>query len=229
MSNQPRESNAWPPPQERHPASPPFNLLPPEEKPAAAITKMITITIPSPQEEPTKPDNHQPLPLTPQSPWPPNLVNTIKTIVSKPCNRPNPPNFSFTFDMESAKKNYIILMKKHKGSLQCGLDANSSSPLGMGSEFRKIPTIKPLFWHHPIWPRMKQILTHGLHWPLDDLPEEQRIPNVCKAIEFSNPKGATNNPDLLRELVEKDVKYGYCIPPPPSIRQGSSQNCSLPQ
>jgi hypothetical protein len=57
--------------------------------------------------------------------------------------------------MENAKKNYIILMKKYKGSLQRALDASSSSPLGMGSEFWKIPTIEPLFWHHPICPRIK--------------------------------------------------------------------------
>ena len=49
---------------------------------------------------------------------------------------PNPPpDFFFTIDIESAKKNYIILMKKHKGSLQRALNANSSSPLGTGSEF----------------------------------------------------------------------------------------------
>ncbi len=105
-------------------------------------------------------------------------------------------------------------MKKHKGSLQCALDANSNSPLGMGSEFRKIPTIEPLFWHHPIWPRMKKILTYGLHWPLENLPEDLRIADVHEAIEFGNHKGATKNPNLLTELAKKDMKYGYCIPLP---------------
>ena len=45
----------------------------------------------SPQEAPTKTDGQQPPPSTPQSPWPPNLVDVIKTIVSKPCNHPAPP------------------------------------------------------------------------------------------------------------------------------------------
>ncbi len=35
-----------------------------------------------------------------------------------------------------------------------------------------------------------------------------------EAINFGNHKGATNDPVLLRELVEKDIKYGYCIPLP---------------
>ena len=105
-------------------------------------------------------------------------------------------------------------MKKYGGSLQRALDANSRSPLGMGLEFRAPKIIEPLYRHHPIWPRTKHILTYGSHWPLEELPEEQRVPNVEEAINFGNHKGATNDPVLLRELVEKDVKYGYCIPLP---------------
>ncbi len=52
------------------------------------------------------------------------------------------------------------------------------------------------------------------HWPLEDLPEELQIADVKEAIAFGNHKGATNNPVLLRELVEKDVKHGYGIPLP---------------
>jgi hypothetical protein len=113
--------------------------------------------------------------------------------------------------MESAEKNYIILMKKYGGSLQGALNANSRSPLRMGSEFRATKIIEPLYRHHPIWPRIKQLLTYGFHWPLEELPEELRVANVEEAINFGNHKGATNNPVLLRELVEKDVTYGYCI------------------
>ena len=49
---------------------------------------------------------------------------------------------------------------------------------------------------------------------MEDLPEEQQIANIYKAIEFGNHKGTTNDPDRLCELVEKDVKYGYCTPLP---------------
>ncbi len=61
---------------------------------------------------------------------------------------------------------------------------------------------------------MKRTLTNRLHLPLEDLAEDLRIADVNKAIKFGNHKGATNNPVLLQELVEKDVKYGYCIPLP---------------
>ncbi len=170
VSNKSRENDVWPPHKERHPTSPSSHLLPPEEEPAAATT------IPPPQEEP-KSDAQRQSPSTPQSPWPSNLVDVIKTIVSKPSDRPTTPDFSFTFDMESAEKNYIILMKKYGGSLQRALEANSRSPLGIGSEFRASKIIEPLYRHHSIWPKIKHILTYGSHWPLEELPEEQRVAN----------------------------------------------------
>ncbi len=61
---------------------------------------------------------------------------------------------------------------------------------------------------------MKRILTKGSHWPLEDLAEDLGIAEVNKAIKFGNQKGTINNPVLLRELVKKDVKHGYCIPLP---------------
>jgi hypothetical protein len=131
-------------------------------------------------------------------------------VTATPCDLPSTPEFLFTFNLLRAEKIYIIPMK----SLQCALDANRDSPLGMGSEFRKIPTIKQIFQHHPIWPRMKRILTNGLHWPLEHINKELQIADLNKAIKFGNHKGASNNPSLLRKLVEKDVKYGYCITPP---------------
>jgi hypothetical protein len=201
--NQPRESNAWHPPQECHPTLRSSNRLPPEKS---------TKTTPLHQEATPKPEQQPPSTL--QLTWPPNLIAIIRTTISTPCDSPSPPEFSFTFNLESGKKNYIILMKKHRGSLQRALDANSNSPLGMGSEFRKTPITEPIFRHHPIWPRMKRTLTNGSHWPLEDLAEDLQIADVDKAIKFGNHKGTTNNPVLLRELVEKDVKYGYCIPLP---------------
>lgn len=204
LSKNQRESDACPPPQDEHQTSQSSNSPPQGKEPAS------TPTMP-PHQEVFKPDA---TPLTPQSPWPSNLIAVIKTIVSKPCDRPARPEFSFSFDMESAEKNYIILMKKHGGSLKRALDANSNSPLGMGSEFRPIKSIEPLYQHHPIWPRTKKILTDGSHWPLEELPEEQRAADVEEAIEFGNHKGANNDPTLLHELVAKDIKYGYCIPLP---------------
>ncbi len=199
--DQPRERNTQYTPQECHQTLPSLACLPPEEP-----AKNYPLHQEAAQQLEQQPHStHQPT-------WPPNLIKIIRTTTSTPCNCPSPPEFSFTFNLESAKKNYIILMKKHRGSLQRALDANSKTPLGMGSEFMKILTIKVIFMHHPIWPQMKRILTDGLHWPLEELNKNQQMADVDKAIKFGNHKGATNNPVPLQELVEKDVKCNYCIP-----------------
>jgi hypothetical protein len=119
-------------------------------------------------------------------------------------------------------------MKKQRGSLQCALDTSSNSPLGMGSEFRKIPTIKVIFMHHPIWPQIKRILVDGLHWPLEEVNKNLRIADVNEAIKFGNREGATNNPVPLRELIENNVRYGYCIPPPPAKSKAHPQPALCP-
>jgi hypothetical protein len=61
---------------------------------------------------------------------------------------------------------------------------------------------------------MKETLDNGSHWPLHDLNNDLQAADVAKAIEFGNHKGANENPALLHKLIEKDVKYGYCLPLP---------------
>ena len=61
---------------------------------------------------------------------------------------------------------------------------------------------------------MESILTHGSKWPLIDTSDNNQGNDVIKALTFGNHKGASKKPDLLKELVKKDVKYGYSVPIP---------------
>jgi hypothetical protein len=109
------------------------------------------------------------------------------------------------------RKNYVPLMKKYKGNLQKALECNSNSPFGMGLEFRPISTLDLIFKSHPVWPRMKEILTHGSQWPMDPLNKDLHQANVEEALAFGNHKGASKHPTLPQELVKKDIKFGYCM------------------
>ena len=40
------------------------------------------------------------------------------------------------------------------------------------------------------------------------------LPTYTKPSNLITHKGPAKDPDLLRELVEKDMRYGYCIPLP---------------
>ena len=77
------------------------------------------------------------------------------------------------------------------------IEAQSSSPLGYGSEFKPPDVLEQLF-------RQSQ-LQRGSIWPLDDLSEEDRIADLKEALVFGNHKQATENPELLRSLCNKDV------------------------
>jgi hypothetical protein len=59
---------------------------------------------------------------------------------------------------------------------------------------------------------MESILTHGSKWPFIDTSDENRANDVIEALTFGNHKGASTKPDLLKKLVQKDVKYGHSVP-----------------
>jgi hypothetical protein len=124
--------------------------------------------------------------------------------------------------MEAAEKNYMILMKKYRGSLKNALEDHDGSPLAMGSEFRPVEVLSKMYSGHPIWNRMVPVLTNGSSWPLESISEEMRMKDVKEAIEFGNHKGAKDMPELLASLVSKDVKYGYAMAFP------LSKACSIP-
>lgn len=120
------------------------------------------------------------------------------------------PEFKFELTMAAAKKNYLTL-GKYNFDLAAAIAANKTSPMGYGSEFRKPDVLRPLLSMHPLWPKLEDILTNGAQYPLEPLEEELRVKDLKLALEFGNHKGASNKPDLLVELVKKDITYGYGI------------------
>ena len=63
---------------------------------------------------------------------------------------------------------------------------------------------------------MYKILATGLDWLLESLSSKIKLQDIYKVIEFGNHKDATENPDLLRQLVKKDITHGYRLVLPPS-------------
>ncbi len=145
--------------------------------------------------------------------WPNNLIKIIKKVIKVPCNTPIAPEFIFKLSQTMASHNLDVL-SKYQNDLSKALEANKSSPLGYGSEFRHPDKLRKIFGLHPLWPRMKQILIKGSKWSLDKLSEESGQKDFINALAFGNHKGASAKPELLRHLISKDVKYGYSLPIP---------------
>ena len=146
--------------------------------------------------------------------WPSNLIKIIRAIKQIPPGQPSRPEFSFKLLDEAAEKNFLILIRKYGGCLADALAAQKDSAVGYGSEFRVVATLSNIFQRHPNWTRMSRILTHGSEWPLAPINEECRLADVREALIFGNHKGALMKPDLLLQLMSKDVHFGYCLPLP---------------
>jgi len=142
--------------------------------------------------------------------WPENLVEIIQSVMSMKIHKPTKPEFAFDMSMEAAERNYLLL-KKYDGSLAVALQAQGDSLLSMGSEFRPLDVLQAIYGRHPIWERMVSLLKNGSTWPLDPIDEGLQQSDLQEALEFGNNKGAKQNPELLLELVSKDVKHGYAV------------------
>ncbi len=140
-----------------------------------------------------------------------HLIEIIRAIKTTPPRQPTPPNFTFDLTCEAAKQNYMLLMHKHKGSLLASLESQRDLTVGYDLEFHNEATLYHLFARYPNWNRTTPILRNGSEWPLEPLDKNSRRTDVDKALTFGNHKGASLQPELLKQLVLKDVHYGYCL------------------
>ena len=146
-------------------------------------------------------------------PWPPNITAIIKQIIEQECPAPSPTAFTFQLSQEAAHRNFCVL-QQFGGDLGRAIAAQSSSPLGYGSEFRPRHLLSPLLQYHPYWEKFESLLTHGSDWPLANIDDGSRAKDVSEALEFGNHKRATENPDLLTSLILDDVIHGFTLPLP---------------
>lgn len=145
--------------------------------------------------------------------WPANLVELVKKAISTPCFKPDKPELQFELTAEAAAKNWLVF-KKYSLNVEALFDAQSSTPMRYGSEFRDPSAFESIFSNHPNWLHLERTLRQGSHWYLTHLDDSEERKDLDEAIEFGNHKGADNNTELLTELVAKDVEYGYAFPVP---------------
>jgi hypothetical protein len=128
-----------------------------------------------------------------QRAFPVELIEIINKIREEALPAPAPPEFVFDMTEEAAKKNFMIL-KKYDFDLEKAINAQKSSPLGYGSEFRPPQTLRRIFKHHPLWERMERLLIEGSKWPLMEISKGDRIADLTNALQFGNHKGASQKP-----------------------------------
>jgi hypothetical protein len=138
-----------------------------------------------------------------QQAFPVELTEIINKIREEAIPVPTPPEFVFDMTEEAAEKNSMIL-KKYDFDLEKAINAQKSSLLGYGSEFKPPQTLRRIFKHHPLWERMERLLIEGSKWPLMQISKSNRIADLTDALQFGNHKGVSQKPDLLKKLISDE-------------------------
>ena len=83
-----------------------------------------------------------------------------------------------------------------------------------GSEFRLTKTLEPLLKHHKNWNKMKQILTEGLNYNLEQIPEIVRRSNLIAQVTRGKHPSASEpeNEAILLKNYDKEVSHGWMLP-----------------
>ena len=141
--------------------------------------------------------------------WPTNFFDIVQQLSAVKTTAK--PTSVFHFEVtDSAASHNANILRQFK-SLQAALLADKQSITGYGSEFKDVNTLQRLFHLHPLWLRMKNILSNGIVFPLDHLPPSIQNQDKLAAISFGNHKGTAINTKFFDDLTHTDVVNGYAI------------------
>ena len=128
--------------------------------------------------------------------WPQDFINIVTSLNEMRYPAPHHSQFKFEMSALAAEHNWKILSQYE--NLGEAIEADNSSPLQYGSEFKHTSDLSPLLCHHPLWPRLKSILERGVVFPLTPITEQERSEDLKAAITFGNHKGASEHSSLLK-------------------------------
>jgi hypothetical protein len=124
--------------------------------------------------------------------------------------------FIFEFSREAAIHNAIVL-EQFNYDIAKAINAQSSSQVMFGSEFRSTTDLEPLLSDHPHWTKLKKILLKGATFPLQQISSDQRKMDLIFHKERGNHKSAEKNNSVLSKLIQDDITRGFALPLPIEI------------
>jgi hypothetical protein len=102
-------------------------------------------------------------------------------------------------------------LEKYEFDLQEAITgpAAANTPLRPGSEFRPIWILTKIFYNHPLWDRARKTLKSGFTMPLEPLRDVDRVLDVLDALKYGNHKSTQQNPTIVREMLDDEVRHGW--------------------
>ena len=144
--------------------------------------------------------------------WPIDVLDQVKTASLETYQALKQSMFKFGISHKSASHNWKVLQSFN--NLGEALTKDGSSFTKYGSEFRPISTLHRIFKHHPLWDRLRNIMLHGIRFPISPIDTTTEKLDLDAALLFGNHKGVQHNPQFFDDLNEKDVTAGFSIPIP---------------
>ncbi len=118
--------------------------------------------------------------------------------------------FKFEVNSEAASSNFIKLAK-NDFKLEELLNPEKRCMTSYGSEFKEVNELEGLLSKHHRWNDLKEKLTKGCEYHLEDLPEDQRLQDLQERIERGNHKSAEKHDKFLSDAMKKEIEIGWAL------------------
>ena len=118
--------------------------------------------------------------------------------------------FKFEVNPEAASSNFNKLAKNDfkLGEL---LNPEKRCMTSYGSELKEVNELEGLLSKHPWWNDLKEKITKGCEYYLEDLPEEQRLQDLKERIERGSHKSAVKHDKFLSDAMKKEIEKGWAL------------------
>ena len=123
------------------------------------------------------------------------LAIEIEKLLNKKSRMANS-KFKFEVNSEAASSNFNKLAKNNF-NLEELLNPTGRCTTSYGSEFKEVNELEGLLSKHPRWNDLKEKLTNGCEYHLEDLPEDQRLQDLQERIERGYHKSAKKHEKFL--------------------------------
>ena len=123
-----------------------------------------------------------------------------------------PSPFRFDMSTAAATHNSSLLAASANHFTAALATLGTGTQMEPGSEFRPVDNLDQLCGTHSLWSRARRLISHGCDIPMDDIPDAEVHQGLTLGMQRGNHKGASNQPDVLTALLEKDIHQGFALP-----------------
>ena len=138
----------------------------------------------------------------------------VRTLAESPVEPPQQSEFIFEFSKKAADHNCKVLEQTNFDFDKHIKQQKLPTILSMGSEVRPPSQLDKLLSHHPNYKLFRWNTTHGIDYPISELPEKDRVEELTRQLDKGNHKSALTKE--AKEHVDKamlsDISLGYGIP-----------------